>query len=301
MQKSRLFLLFFPWALRYWFGAVIESFHFGEVRYFRMARAFLGRALYWTGVYFVDGLLVDTGPPNIQREVRRLFRELPVRQCVTTHHHEDHSGNHDLLRALLHVTPLAQRAGVARLAEPDMQPQLYRRAAWGVPAPARAEPVGEWLETPNFRFRVIPTPGHAEDHIALYEPDRGWLFSGDLYLASRLRYLRADEDIYAMLDSLRRVLALEPGTLFCQHRGCVEDGAAKLRAKLDFLTGLRDRVLELHRRGWNQREIVRALPGSDWFWRFCTQDHFSKLNFVRAFLSPRPAAGPHPIDSSGAL
>ncbi len=77
---------------------VIVPFAYGEVRYFRMARTLLGRAMYWTGVYLVDGLLVDSGPPNLARDVRRLVGELGVRQCVTTHHHEDHSGNHGLHR-----------------------------------------------------------------------------------------------------------------------------------------------------------------------------------------------------------
>ena len=32
-------------------GRVIVSLEYGEVRYFRMARAVFGRASYWTGVY----------------------------------------------------------------------------------------------------------------------------------------------------------------------------------------------------------------------------------------------------------
>ena len=59
----------------------------------------------------------------------------------------------------------------------------------------------EWLETPRFRFRVIHTPGHSADHIALYEPNRRWLFSGDLYLAPRLRYLRAVLRMHRYLTS----------------------------------------------------------------------------------------------------
>ena len=47
---------------------VIQSCDYAEVRYFRMARTFLGRAIYWTGVYYVDGLLVDSGPPNLAHE-----------------------------------------------------------------------------------------------------------------------------------------------------------------------------------------------------------------------------------------
>lgn len=266
---------------------MIRSHDYGEVRYFQLARTFLGRAIYWTGVYSVDGLLVDSGPPNLAREVARLCRELAVRQCVTTHHHEDHSGNHRLLREQLHITPLAHASGVARIARPDSHPQLYRRAAWGVAVPARAEAAGEWLETPRFRFQVIHTPGHAEDHIALHQPDRQWLFSGDLYLAPKLKVLRADEDVHALLESLRRVIALEPVVLFCQHRGRVENATAMLRRKLGYLTELGERIHELHRQGLTEGEIARRLPGGDLGWRLWTGGDFSKRNFVRAFLRPR--------------
>src|SRR3989442_802355 len=170
---------------------MITSFAYGDVRYFRMARTVLGRAIYWTGVYLVDELLVDSGPPDL---------------------------------------------------------------------------------------------AHATDHVALFEAERGWLFSGDLYLAPRLRYLRADEDVYAMMDSLRRVLALEPQVLFCQHRGRVEQGAARLRDKLDFLVQLAGRIHDLHGRGWSDGAIARALPGRDLLWRGWTGGDFSKRNFVRAVL-----------------
>jgi glyoxylase-like metal-dependent hydrolase (beta-lactamase superfamily II) len=263
---------------------MIARFDYGDISYFRMARTFLGRALYWTGVYLVDGLLVDSGPPNLARDVRRLVGELGVRQCATTHHHEDHSGNHGLLARELGITPLAHSAAVAQLAAPETNPQLYRRVAWGARRPARVTPLSDLLETPRFAFQVIHTPGHAADHVALFEPERRWLFSGDLYLAPRLRYLRADEDVYAMMDSLRRVLALEPRVLFCQHRGRVEGGAARLRLKLEFLVELGERIHMLHHRGWSEGAIGRALPGSDLFWRVWTGGDFSKRNFVRAFL-----------------
>ncbi len=263
---------------------MILSFDYGDVRYFRMARTVFGRAIYWTGVYLVDGLLVDSGPPNLARDVRQLVGELAVRQCVTTHHHEDHSGNHGLLATELRITPLAHASALPRLADADTQFQLYRRVAWGRRPPAPAAPLGDRLETTHFRFQVIHTPGHATDHVALFEPKRGWLFSGDLYLAPRLRYLRADEDVYAMMDSLRRVLALEPRVLFCQHRGRVEQGTARLRDKLVFLVELGGRIHELHGRGWSDAAVARALPGSDLLWRLWTGGDFSKRNFVRAFL-----------------
>ncbi|HYT71673.1 MAG TPA: MBL fold metallo-hydrolase [Gemmatimonadales bacterium] len=269
---------------------MIRPYSYGDVRFFRMARTAFGRAIYWTGVYLVDGLLVDSGPPNLARAVRRLVRELDVRQCVTTHYHEDHSGNHGLLATELRITPLAHEIGVARLAQRESRPRLYRRVAWGVRVPAQAAPVARWLETSRFRFQVIPTPGHSADHLALYEPSRGWLFSGDLYLAPRLRYLRADEDVYAMIDSLRRVIALEPRVLFCQHRGRVDEAGAMLRGKLDFLVELGERIHDLHGKGLSEADVARALPGSDLVWRVWTGGDFSKRNFVRAFLRPRGSA-----------
>src|SRR5713101_3997214 len=96
---------------------MIYPFDYGDVRYFRMARTILGHAFYWTGAYLVDGLLVDSGPPNLARDVRRLVGELEVRQCVTTHHHEDHSGNHALLARELGIAPLAHASAVAALSQ----------------------------------------------------------------------------------------------------------------------------------------------------------------------------------------
>jgi len=267
---------------------VIRGCDYGDVRYFQMARTLLGRAIYWTGVYLVDDVLVDSGPPNLAGDVRRLVRELGVRRCVTTHHHEDHSGNHALLARELGITPLAHATAAQRLARPDAEPQWYRRVAWGVRAPAQVGALDEWVETARFRLRVVHTPGHAADHVVLFEPERGWLFSGDLYLAPRLRYLRADEDVYAMIESLRRVLALEPRVLFCQHRGRVADGAAMLAGKLDFLLELGGRIHDLQGSGLGEAEIARTLPGSDLLWRVWTGGDFSKRNFVRAFLRGRP-------------
>src|SRR5207244_6778258 len=126
-----------------------------------MARPFLGRAIYWTGVYFVDGLLIDSGPPNLARDVRTLAGELRVRQCVTTHHHEDHSGNNGVLASELRITPLAHRFAVARLAQPEAHPQLYRRVAWGARPAARAEQHYDRLDTPRCHIKVMQTLGAA--------------------------------------------------------------------------------------------------------------------------------------------
>ncbi len=263
---------------------------YDEVRFFRVARTFAGRAVYWTGVYFVDGLLIDSGPPNISTEAERLFRELGVRACVTTHHHEDHAGNHALLSDRFGIVPAIHARGVERLARPERL-QMYRRVAWGVPRPVRCDVLGATVETERFRFDVVQTPGHSDDHVVLHEPNRGWLFTGDLYLGSRLKYVRADEDVHALMASLGRAIALEPSVLFCHHRGRIEQATGALRRKLDGMRELAGRVEQLYAEGRTPQEIARALPGRDLFWRVWTAGHFSKLNFVRAVLRPAAPAG----------
>lgn len=267
---------------------VIEPVEYGEIRYFRMARRYFGRLLHTTGVFWVDGLLFDSGPPNISREFARLSRELAIRLSVTTHHHEDHVGNHATLRRM-GIPLFAHSTAIPRLAHPPERLHLYRRLAWGTPEAALAQPLGPEIATRQLRFQVIHTPGHAEDHVALFEPNRGWLFTGDLYLGPYLRYLRADEDVYALMDSLRRLLTLDFREIYCQHRGQVEDGRRMLARKLAFLEELAGRVLALHQEGFSEAAIAGKLFSGDRFWRFFTGGHFSRRNFVRAFLKKKAA------------
>jgi glyoxylase-like metal-dependent hydrolase (beta-lactamase superfamily II) len=269
---------------------VIIPVPYGDVTFFRMARTYRRRAVYWTGLHFVDGLLIDSGPPNLSGEAARLFAELSIRACATTHHHEDHTGNHALLQERFGIVPMAHPAAASLLTHPAPL-QFYRRVAWGNPRPATCVPFGSSVRTERFRFRIVHTPGHAEDHVVLHEPDRGWLFTGDLYLGERQKYLRADENIHASMASLRRVIALEPRVLFCQHRGRVDQATEALRRKLAFLEDLHGRVLDLRARGLPVAEISRRLMGRDLLWRLWTAGHFSRRNVVRAILHSGAAEG----------
>ncbi len=267
---------------------MIEPVEYGEIRYFRMARRYFRRPLYTTGVFWVDGLLFDSGPPNISAEFIRLSSELAIRLCVTTHHHEDHVGNHATL-ARMGIPLFAHPAAIPLIAHPPERLHFYRRLAWGTPLAAVTQPLGSEIATRQLRFEVIHTPGHAEDHVVFFEPHRGWLFTGDLYLGPYLRYLRADEDAYALMDSLRRLLTLDFREIYCQHRGQVTDGRRMVATKLAFLEELAGRVLALHQEGLSEAAIAGKLFSGDFFWRFFSAGHFSRRNFVRAFLKRKAA------------
>lgn len=253
----------------------------GEVTFIRTARALLGQPLFWGGAYLVDGLLIDCGPPATAREFVKALEGRRVEGLVVTHHHEDHFGSAALLGKDRGLVPRVHSAGVPLL-ERGFPVEVYRRLTWGKPANVRAEPLGAEVRSRTLRFEVVHTPGHSADHVCFFEPERGWLFTGDLFLAERLRYLRSDEDLGALIDSLKRVSGLPLQEVFCAHRGPVQDGPAALRRKAENLEALWGRVLDLLRRGFPEGEVARRAVGPEGPLTWLSTGRFSARNFVRA-------------------
>ena len=258
----------------------------GPVRKFRMGRSCLGRTLYFTTAYELDGLLVDTGCRHTVSELVTALEGTRVHTVVNTHSHEDHvAGNAELQqrhgsRILAH--PLAIPVLGRPPNEVDLQP--YRLVMWGVPEPSRAETIGEVLVVGDYRFEVLFTPGHSPDHIALYEPRKRWLFSGDLFIGGRDRALRADYDIWGIIESLRRVANLDVSVLFPASGSVRRDPRNEFLAKIEYLEELGGKVLDLRDQGLSRAEICRSLlPRPGWI-SYLTLGHFSGMGLVRSFL-----------------
>lgn len=264
---------------------------FGDIRRIDTARSIAGRGCYWTTAYLVDGLLVDSGCAASAYELIAVLDAEPIRYIVNTHSHEDHIGANGLLQLerkgleiLAH--PLALRV----LAEPKReQPlQLYRRLFWGIPKPSRGFAVqeSEVIRTRNYQFKVIYTPGHSVDHLCLYEPNQGWLFTGDLYNGSKDRAIREDTDIWGIITSLKKINDLPLSRLYpgCAH--VRENPNQELNQKICYLEEIGEKVLSMHRLGMNRGDIVKNLfPGMMWI-EFITLGHFSRRGLVDAYLRP---------------
>lgn len=236
-------------------------------------------------VYRLGTTLIDTGPPNQFRRVCDFANARPLTQILLTHHHEDHCGNAARLTAELQSPVLAPRAALQFLAD-GFQVHLYRRLVWGKPRRVRAAPLPDEIDAgAGFRLQPIATPGHSIDMTCFLEPDEGWLFSGDLFVTAKPRYLRKDEDVNQTVSSLRGLLQFEFGTLFCAHRGLVRDARSKVAAKLNYLTELRQEVRERRRQGDTPAAITRQLLGKEDFLSWFSGGHFSKRNLVEACLS----------------
>jgi len=251
----------------------------------RMARSLLGRTAYFTAAYWVDGLLIDTGCAHTAQQLLAVAKAWHVTQIVNTHSHEDHIGANADLQATFGCPILAHPDALSILANPKLQPlQPYRKLFWGWPKPSQGQPVGAEVETEHLHLQVIHTPGHSPDHVCLFEPDRGWLFSGDTYIGGKDRALREGYDIHEIIASLKRLAELPVQAIFAGSGSVRTEGTKPLQDKIAYLEELGEQIRTLHDQGLSPRKIRRRLFGAELWIAYVTLGHFSGLRLVRSYL-----------------
>lgn len=264
---------------------MIESGGVEAVRTFKLARSLYGRALYFTAAYLVDGLLIDTGCAHTADELGRVLADTDIRMIVNTHSHEDHIGGNALIQAHRNVPVFVHTDGVSYVEQPrSRRLRPYQRIVWGYPEPSSAGVLGDAIERDRHRFRVIRTPGHSDDHVALFEPNEGLLFSGDAYVGGRDRTLRSDYNIWEIIESLETLAGLEPRIVFTGSGTVRENPGEEIRRKIDYLGEIGRRILDLNKQGLSYRQIRNRLFGREMLMTYLTGGHFSGINLVRSFV-----------------
>lgn len=252
----------------------------GPVTELRLTTTIFRRPSYSVSAFFFDGTLIDTGPPRTGREIAAWAREQTIAQIVNTHQHEDHIGGNAYLA---HLPAFAPAGAAPVIREPPRLP-LYRRTTFGQPRPAPVAVLGETVNTCHHTLHVIPTPGHAPDHVVLWLPERGWLFSADLYLMARAKYVRLLDDVGQWVASLQHVLDYDFDTMFCSHAGRVPDAKAAIRRKLAYWAQIQEQARELESHGHSSREIRDRLLGRESFLTYWSRGRFAKINLIEALL-----------------
>jgi len=208
----------------------------GQVIQFCFTRKVFGYRLAQVNAFLVDGLLIDTGPSTMSREMIKACKQLRLEQIVNTHHHEDHIGNNAVLQREFSLPIRAHRDALPAIRQPRENLQLnpYQRLLWGWPTMAKARRIGSHIRTPSHFFRVLPTPGHSPDHICLYEEKQGWLFAGDLLCTGSPRGFQPIWDQKLLLDSLRKVANLDLSVIFCASSGLVPDPKRLIQRRITY-------------------------------------------------------------------
>lgn len=168
-----------------------------------------------------SAVLIDTGlgVSDIRKVVDRLT-SLPV-LVATTHAHWDHIGGHgSFARIAVHAAEQGWLSGSFPLPLQVVKDNLLR-APCDFPADFRPEDYriyqgapqiilrdGDNLDLGGRRLVVVHTPGHSPGHCCFHEPERGYLYAGDLIYAGCLDAFYPTTDPQLFWQSVRRIQSL---------------------------------------------------------------------------------------------
>lgn len=280
------------WSRWPWLDTIgLEISDMAGVTRLRLVRRYFGREIMPVFCYALGDTMVDSGFPAAHSKVVGFAESQGIRRALLTHHHEDHAGNaHTLLGKGVEV--MAGEA-TARILAHDLPLPFYQHLAWGKMPPAIVRTLpGDTVALGPYEARVVAAPGHAVDQVVFHVAERGWLFSGDVFIHEKVKVFRRDEDFAASLTTLERILELSFDVLFCGHRPLAEGGREALARKLQRLRDLDGEVRRLAGEGVGEEEIVRRLGlGVRSAFVDLTFGDATPRNLVRSILhgpTPRP-------------
>lgn len=264
---------------------MIEIKEIEEVMQIKMGRVLEGRVLYWVAAYLVDGLLIDTGCRHTSEEFIKILEGRHIKCAVNTHYHEDHVGANCLLKQKFGIDIFAHKDSVPLINQiPKLYP--YQEMVWGYPEPSEVACLSGKVKTDHFHFDVVDTPGHCKGHVALVEPDKGWCFSGDLFVGERPKVLRPEEDVREIIRSMERLLDINTKRLilFTSTGKVVQDGRKSLHTCIRHFQDLSKRAKRLKEKGLDVPAIRDEIFGEEGLFPQLTNDQFSSENVIRSVL-----------------
>jgi len=250
---------------------IINIKRFGKVEAFELGYGLWRQPLMNVYFFLVDGVCIDTAQSLMRKPLLEIIRERKINQVVLTHFHEDHSGNAASIQKAKDVPIFGHPVTVQKMKH-GFRILPYQYYMWGPSRKINVKVLPPVIESDSISLLPIYTPGHSVDHTSYLVKNEGWLFSGDLYLASRIKYFRADEKIDDIICSLKKVLNLDFQTLFCAHNPELTQGKQKIREKLEFLENFYGEVATLYERGFNEKEIMNHFP-------------YKEVNLVKIFTT----------------
>jgi glyoxylase-like metal-dependent hydrolase (beta-lactamase superfamily II) len=229
-------------------------------------------------------LIIDTGMnrPECQEVLEAGLDEIGVdlerTDFIATHLHADHAGLiSTLLRngsrafmgepdaLLMRVgfahwlkdNPVAEYAARSGFPAEELRASLQNHPANKYGSRTAVDYVsldgGETFEIGEYRLEIVPTPGHTNGHISVYEPNKKIFFSGDHVLGDITPNIQAwadDHDPLAVyLSSLEKVDELDVELCLPGHRRLIEDFGKRIAELVEHHRERANEVVSILTRG----------------------------------------------------
>ncbi len=255
------------------------------VSIYKMGRTIGNFTIYPVHSFYTNNVLIDTGTPFAQKEFLKALENKTVSTIINTHYHEDHIGNNSAIQKQHNAEIFAREASLPFLESPEkIGLRLYQKFTWKLPDKSYGKPISKKIEANGMTLDVIEAKGHSVGHICLYEPDKKWLFTGDMFCGIKNIYLREDEHFNEIIKSLEQISQLKTDTIFCGLKGMVQNGGTALKKKIEFMKNLKNETIEKKKKGFSANKIKRKILGKEDFMFYISNGHFSKQNLINSIV-----------------
>jgi glyoxylase-like metal-dependent hydrolase (beta-lactamase superfamily II) len=252
---------------------------------YKMGRSIGKFVPYTVHSFLLEDTLIDTGTKFASEEFLTALEGRQINKIINTHFHEDHIGLNQSIQEKYSAKIFAHKDSIPNIENPrNVNLRLYQKHIWAYPECSKVDAIGDSIKIGQYQFQVIHVLGHSAGDICLYQPQKKWLFTGDMFCGIKNIYLRRDEDFNLLLKSLENLSKLEIDTIFCCLKGVVTSGNQALTSKIKYMKALRDKILSMHKNGLTARQIRNKLLGPEDMMFLITGGHFSKQFLIDNIL-----------------
>ncbi|XP_057646760.1 endoribonuclease LACTB2 [Chionomys nivalis] len=199
-------------------------------------------------------ILIDTGEPSVPEYISCLKQALvefdtAIQEILVTHWHRDHSGG------IVDICENISNDTTYCIKKLPRTPQKEEIIGNGEQQYVYIEN-GELIKTEGATLRVIHTPGHTDDHMALFLEEENAIFSGDCILGEGTTIF---EDLYDYMNSLKNLLKIKADIIYPGHGPVIHNAEAKILEYISHRNKREEQVLTLIRDNFEKSFTVTEL------------------------------------------